>query len=99
RHYSRDLLTIFPAHRQDCTELDDDCEYLAFLVIEVEQITYQDEMAGRRDRKKFGQTLYDAENQGFEEQKRVHALYPGTIWAPDKANERGQVLRLPGDGA
>ena len=71
--------TIFPAYRQDGAELDDDGEYLAFFVIEVEQITYQDEMPGRGDRKKFGQTLYHAENQGLEEQKPVHARYPGTI--------------------
>src|SRR5574340_806740 len=74
RHDIPDFCTVFPAYRKDCTELDDDREYLAFFVIEIEQITYQDEVAGRGDRKKFGQTLHDAENQGLEEQKPVHVL-------------------------
>ena len=93
-----DLDAIFPAYGQDRAELDDDGEYLALFVIEVEQITYQDEMTGRGDRQKFGQTLYNAENQGLEEQKPVHALIQEAVWRRISMNERGQVPRFTGDG-
>ena len=63
-----DLRAIFPAHRQDRRELDHDLEHLAALVVEVEQVAGQDQVAGAGDGQEFGKTFDDAENGGFEQQ-------------------------------
>jgi hypothetical protein len=57
---------------QNGARLDDNLEQLAALVVEVEQIAGEDQVAGRGDRQEFGHALDDAENQGFEQEERIH---------------------------
>ena len=45
RHGFPQAGTVFPDHRKDGSELDDDLEDLAGLIVEVEQITRQDQVA------------------------------------------------------
>ena len=57
--------------------MNHDREYLALLVIEVEQVTRQDEVASGGDREKFGQPLDNAEDQRLEKQKPIHSQLSG----------------------
>ncbi len=72
RGHRSQLGAVFPAHREDRRELDDDLEHLAALVVEVQQIADQDQMPGGRDRQEFGQAFDHAKNGGFDEQQDVH---------------------------
>ena len=83
--------------------LDDDFEQLAAIVVEIEQIAGENQMAGRGDRQEFGQPFDDAENQGFEEKNRIHAVhclyreaafyYPGAVRASRSASQRKACSR------
>lgn len=63
-----DARPVFPDHRQDGAGLDDDLEELAALVVEIEQVAGEDQVAGRGDGQEFGQALDHAEDQGFQKQ-------------------------------
>ena len=52
---------VFPAYRQDGTQLDDDFEYLSPVIIEVEQVACDDQVTGAGDGQKFGRAFDDAE--------------------------------------
>jgi hypothetical protein len=67
------LRTIFPAHGQDGTALDDDLEDLALFVVEVQQVTDQDEVAGAGNREELCKALYDTEQESLAQQDPVHA--------------------------
>jgi len=54
---------IFPADGEDGARLDDDLEHLRALARVAEQRSGDDQVAGRRDRQEFGQTLDDAEDE------------------------------------
>ncbi len=69
-----DLVAELPAHRQDGAELDHDLEDLALLVVEVEQLPGQDQVAGAGDGQELGQPFDDAENQRFDGECDVHAV-------------------------
>ena len=47
-HHTGDLRPVFPADGEDGAGLDDDLEQLAALVVEVEQVAGEDQVAGRR---------------------------------------------------
>ncbi len=81
--YAGDACSVFPAHGEDRAGLDDDLEQLAAIVVEVEQVAGKDEVTGRGNRQEFGKALDDAEDQGFDEQKRVHAQRPFGRKGPD----------------
>ena len=49
---------------QNGSELDHHVEHLAEVVLKAEQLAGKDQMAGRGDRQKFGETLDGAEDQG-----------------------------------
>jgi len=54
--------------------LDDDLEQLAAIVIEIQQVAGKNQMAGRGNRQELGQPLDDAEDEGFEQENRVHGM-------------------------
>jgi len=63
---------VFPHHREDGAGLDHDLEELAAVVIEVEQVAGEDQVAGAGDRQEFGQAFDHAEDQRLEKQDDVH---------------------------
>ena len=71
-HREREAPPIFPAHRQDRTELDGDRERLLLLAGEAQQLLGDDEMARARDRQELGESLDDAEDQRLEENDGIH---------------------------
>ncbi len=72
---------IFPDDGQHCPCLDGNGKDLALLVIEIEQVPGQDQVARGGNRKEFRKPFDDAEHQGFEQQGQVHRalLYPPDI--------------------
>ena len=72
-----DPLAEIPAHGQDGAELDDDLEYLALLVGVIKQAAHDDQVARRRNGQEFGQPFDNTENEGFEQENRVHGARPG----------------------
>ena len=68
RQHGSDFRPIFPAQSQYGAGLNDDLEQFAALIIEIEQITGQNQVAGRGHRQKLGQPLDDAQNKGFEQE-------------------------------
>ena len=85
-----DALAILPDNRQDGAGLDDDLEQLAALVVEIEQVAGEDQVAGRRDRQEFGQPFDDAENESLEEKNGIHGAQP---------RQGGRILLLPAGSA
>ena len=67
-----DFYAVFPADGKNGARLDDDLEQFAARVVETEQITGKDQMAGRGDRQKFGQTFDNAKNQRLNERGKFH---------------------------
>jgi hypothetical protein len=65
-------LAVFPHHGEDGAGLDDDLEQLAPVVVEVQQVAGEDQVAGAGDRQEFGQAFDHAEDQRLEEQDDVH---------------------------
>ena len=63
---------IFPAHRANRAELDHHLEHLPGR-LKTDEITDEDEMAGRGDRQKLGQPLDHAEQQGARQQLQIHS--------------------------
>ena len=57
-------MPVFPDDGQNGAGLDDDFEQFAAIVVEIEEVAGQNEMAGGRDRQKFGQPFDDAEDEG-----------------------------------
>jgi hypothetical protein len=53
------------ANGEYCGKLDCDLKHLAFLVVQVQQLTHPIRMTGTGNRQKFGQALYFAEDGGF----------------------------------
>ena len=74
--HDQQALAVLPDDRENGAGLDDDFEQLAAFVVEIEQIAGENQVAGRGDRQEFGQPFDDAENQGFQEKNRVHAVLP-----------------------
>jgi hypothetical protein len=60
------FLPVFPAHGKDGARLNDNLEQFASLIIEIEQIAYQNEVTGAGNGEKLGESLDDAQNQGFQ---------------------------------
>ena len=60
RHHLPKPLAVFPAHRQDGARLDHDLEQLAALIVEIEQVAGQDQMAGTRNGQELGQAFHKA---------------------------------------
>ena len=73
RRARRELRAVLPHHREHRAGLDHDLEDLALLVVEVEQIGGEDQVAGARDGEELGEALDDAEHERLEEQCGVHA--------------------------
>jgi hypothetical protein len=69
-----DACPVFPAHRKDGPKLDDDLKYLAAIIVEMQQVTNDDEVAGAGNRQEFGGALDQAEDQRFDEQIKIHAI-------------------------
>src|SRR5450759_1736950 len=67
RDHARELRAVLPDDRKHCAGLDDDLEDLALLVIEIEQVANEYQVAGARHRQKFGQPLDHAEYQRLEQ--------------------------------
>jgi len=61
-----EALAEHPADGQDGAELYDYLEQLALLVIEVQQLADDDQMARAGDRQELGQAFDDAQDQGLE---------------------------------
>jgi hypothetical protein len=68
----REALAVFPHHGEDGAGLDDDLEQLAPVVVEVEQVAGEDQVAGAGDRQELGEAFDHAEDQRLEEQDDVH---------------------------
>jgi hypothetical protein len=66
------LITRRRAASSRCPGLDDDLEQLAARVVEVEQVAGQDQMSGRGDWQKLGESFDHAEDQRFEQQQGFH---------------------------
>ena len=67
-------LAVDPADGQDRAELDHDLENLAARSGKPDQLGGEDQMAGRGDRQKLGQSLDDAEDDGGNEQGVEHVV-------------------------
>jgi len=77
-----DLGPVLPHHGEDGRQLDGDLEYLAALVVEVEQIAGHDQVAGAGDGEELGQALDDAEDQGFQQEDKVHGVREPVLRGP-----------------
>ena len=67
-----ELHAVFPAHRENRRKLDRDFKHLALLVVEIEQLTCENQVAGAGNRQEFGQAFDHAEDECFQEQQEVH---------------------------
>ena len=68
----RESCAVFPAHGEDRAQLDHDVEDLALLVVQAEEIRYQDQVACRGNREEFGEALDDPLDDGVEKWRKVH---------------------------
>jgi hypothetical protein len=59
------LAAVFPAHRQYCRQLDYDIKNLGFVIIEIQQVTDDNQVPSTADRQKFGCALDQALNKSF----------------------------------
>ena len=53
-------------------QLDHDLEQLALLVVEIEQRAHDDQVAGAGDGQELGEAFDHAEDEGLEEEDRIH---------------------------
>jgi hypothetical protein len=70
---------VFPHDRQHGAGLDHEFEYLAFLVVETEQLPDDDQMPRARHRQKLGETLDGAEYDDLDPQHEVHRVIVSSI--------------------
>src|SRR5439155_26804624 len=63
-----------PADGKDLTRRNADLEDLGSIAGVIQQRAGNAQMTGRRNRKEFGESLDDAEDDGDEERRLIHAL-------------------------
>ncbi len=61
-------LPVDPDHRQYRRQLDGDLEYLAFVIVKMQQLAGNDQVASGRHRQEFGQALDDTQYRGLQNQ-------------------------------
>ena len=70
--YLRDAHAVLPANGEDRTRLDHDFEQLALLVVEVQQIAGENQVAGGGDWEELGEAFDQAENQRLQQRVEIH---------------------------
>jgi hypothetical protein len=60
-----ELTAVFPAYCQYCRQLDHDIENLGFVVIEIQQVTDDNQVTSTADRQELGRPLNQALNKRF----------------------------------
>ena len=94
-------LPVLPAHREDRAGLDGDDECLPRGDAEADDVFSDDQMASAGDRQEFGQSLDNAEQQGFEREQPVQYELRGarcTMVRVHAGQEDGRIIRAAASG-
>ncbi len=76
---AQEAVEVDPADGADRAELDDHLEHLSGRSSKADQVTHEDQMAGRGNRQELGQALDDPEQQRSEQELQVHRVFQA--WA------------------
>ena len=92
RDHTGELRAVLPDDREHCARLNHDLEDLALLVVEIEQLTDNDQVAGARHRQEFGQPFDHAQNQRFKQQWNFHAISLVTAYSSNLPLDKSRCL-------